>query len=106
MIVHNTWAVEYNSNDMYQNLLCMVPDPHKEYILLYVIVIPRYEYDIVVITRVRVLITMISYEYTWYNWLVPCQRNLFCKTRLIYSIRAVGRSIQLTVLLEYIDLCY
>ena len=31
---------------------------------------------------------------------------LFCKTRSIYSIRAVGRSIQLTVLLEYIDLCY
>ena len=31
---------------------------------------------------------------------------LFCKTRSIYSIRAVGRSIQLTVLLEYIELCY
>ena len=30
---------------------------------------------------------------------------LFCKTRLIYSIRAVCRSIQLTVL-EYIDPCY
>jgi len=29
---------------------------------------------------------------------------LFCKARLIYSIKAVGRSIQLTVLLEYIDL--
>ena len=67
-------------------------------------------------SRVRVLITMISYEYTWYNWLVPCQRNwnqhffqapaLFCKTRSIYSIRAVGKSIQLTVLLEYINLCH
>jgi len=68
-------------------------------------------------SRVRVLITMISYKYKWYNWLVPCQRNwnqhlfkyvpaLFCKTRSIYSNRAVGRSILLTVLLEYIDLCY
>jgi len=26
-------------------------------------------------SRVQVLITMISYVYTWYNWLVPCQRN-------------------------------
>ena len=52
--------------------------------------------------RVRVLITMISHEYTWYNWLVPCQRNwnptpfqvpaLFCKIRSIYSIRAVSKS--------------
>ena len=32
--------------------------------------------------------------------------TLFCKTRSIYSIRAVGKPIQLTVLLEYIDLCY
>ena len=60
-------------------------------------------------SQVRVLITMISYEYTWYNWLVPCQKtkiNTFPnKTRSIYSTRAVGRSIQLTVLLEYIDLC-
>ena len=27
-------------------------------------------------SRVRVLITMLSYEYTWYNWLVPCQKKL------------------------------
>ena len=31
---------------------------------------------------------------------------LFGKTRSIYSVRAVGRSIQLTVLLDYINLCY
>ena len=67
-------------------------------------------------SRVQVLITMISYEYIWYNWLVPCQKNwnqhfskhllYFAKQRSIYSIRAVGKSIELTVLLEYIDLFY
>ena len=37
-------------------------------------------------SRARVLITMISYEYTWYNWLVPCQRNWnqLCFKDLLY----------------------
>ena len=36
-------------------------------------------------SRVRVLITMISYEYTWYNWLVPCQKTDFSKYLLYFA---------------------
>ena len=40
----------------------------------YVIVISRYEYDIVVLHdyEAKPSMSVISYEYTWYNWLVPC----------------------------------
>ena len=42
----------YNSN-RHQTLIFDIPCSSKVWLGIYVIVIPRYEYDIVVITRVR-----------------------------------------------------
>ena len=59
----------------------------------------NYEYH----TSTRGITGLYHAKETEINTSVPA---LFCKTRSIYSIRAIGKSIQLTVLLEYIDLCY